>query len=147
MRFLWYNEKGELEVFRFTRVPFGAGPSPFLLNATLKHHLEKLVDDQSLLSLLLQSLYVDDILKSVSNISEAKKLMHEVELILMSGGFRIKHWILFGHSGSLENEDHDIKIADVTEGSVLSMVWKPKEDVFNFQQTCHNIHATDKLCL
>eukprot|EP00112_Aurelia_sp_Birch-Aquarium-sp1_P022444 Seg633.3 transcript_id=Seg633.3/GoldUCD/mRNA.D3Y31 product="hypothetical protein" protein_id=Seg633.3/GoldUCD/D3Y31 len=45
LRFLWVNDilaaEPEIEVFQFCRVIFGAGRSPFLLNATLRHHLDK----------------------------------------------------------------------------------------------------------
>ena len=43
LRFLWMNDidkaKPEVVVLRFTRVVFGVSSSPFLLNATLKHHI------------------------------------------------------------------------------------------------------------
>ena len=45
MRFLWYSDictrDGTIDVYCFCRVIFGAGPSPFLLNGTLRHHIEK----------------------------------------------------------------------------------------------------------
>ena len=43
--FLWVNDidKAEPKVItlRFTRVVFGLSSSPFLLNATIKHHIEQ----------------------------------------------------------------------------------------------------------
>ena len=45
LRFLWYDdvqqEEPNLLTYRFCRVVFGVMCSPFLLNATLKHHIEK----------------------------------------------------------------------------------------------------------
>ena len=45
LRFLWVDdvEKASLVVrkLRFTRVVFGVSASPFLLNATINHHLQK----------------------------------------------------------------------------------------------------------
>ena len=44
LRFLWvktFTNYSEPQIFRFARVVFGLSPSPFLLNATLKEHLEK----------------------------------------------------------------------------------------------------------
>ena len=43
--FLWLKDLKsdvlEVTVLRFTRVVFGVSSSPFLLNATIKHHVEK----------------------------------------------------------------------------------------------------------
>ena len=48
---------------RFARVAFGLSSSPFLLNATLKHHILKYEHENAdFLQRLLQSLYVDDII-------------------------------------------------------------------------------------
>ena len=45
MRFLWVenvtDEKPVVKEYRFTRVIFGSGPNPYLLNATLQRHLKK----------------------------------------------------------------------------------------------------------
>ena len=44
LQFLWIKDykqvPSEVQVFRFKRVVFGVDSSPFLLNATFKHHLE-----------------------------------------------------------------------------------------------------------
>ena len=44
LRFIWVDdvskERPELQVFRFARVTFGVSSTPFLLNATIKFHLE-----------------------------------------------------------------------------------------------------------
>jgi hypothetical protein len=43
LKFLWVDdiskEKQEIIVLRFTRVVFGVSSSPFLLNATIAHHI------------------------------------------------------------------------------------------------------------
>lgn len=45
LRFLWVKDpfasEPEVEVKRFTRPVFGVSSSPFLLNATLRHHMNK----------------------------------------------------------------------------------------------------------
>ena len=44
LRFLWVDdilqEEQKVVALRFTRVVFGVSSSPFLLNATIKHHVE-----------------------------------------------------------------------------------------------------------
>ena len=65
LRFIWVDdvtkEEPELRVYRFTRVVFGVSSSPFLLNATVKYHLERFLDaNEATVKCLLQSTYVDD---------------------------------------------------------------------------------------
>ena len=63
LRFLWYNQGGELTVYRFARVPFGLRCSSFLLNATLRFHMQKRClqeGNSDLLQLLSKAHYVDD---------------------------------------------------------------------------------------
>jgi len=45
LRFLWSDVNDEIKViaFRFLRAVFGVTSSPFLLNATIKHHLAKFI--------------------------------------------------------------------------------------------------------
>jgi hypothetical protein len=66
LRFLWVKnietEPPEVCVLRFTRVVFGVSASPFLLNATIKCHLEHHQNTHpDLVKRLVESTYVDDI--------------------------------------------------------------------------------------
>ena len=79
LRFLWVDDinkkEPELKVFRFTRVVFGVSSSPFLLNATIRFHLERYMEsDTSTVQTLLQSTYVNDI------ITRAESAFHHVHL-------------------------------------------------------------------
>ena len=66
-RFLWLkdvaksaNNPDNLVVYRFCRVLLGAAPSPYLLNATIQHHLIKQNDWTS--EDLQRSIYMDNVL-------------------------------------------------------------------------------------
>ena len=66
LRFLWVKDvtAGEPEIvtLRFSRVVFGVSSSPFLLNATLQHHVKKYAEAQTtVVGKLLKSIYVDDV--------------------------------------------------------------------------------------
>ena len=66
LRFLWVKdplaEKPEIVTYRFTRVVFGVSSSPFLLNATIQHHMEKYAEGQpSLVGKISESIYVNDV--------------------------------------------------------------------------------------
>ena len=63
LRFLWVkdlkSDVPDVTVLRFTRVVFGVSASPFLLNATIKHHVEQYsAEYPELVSLLMRSIYV-----------------------------------------------------------------------------------------
>lgn len=58
-------------VFRFTRVMFGVSSSLFLLNATIRHHMEMYRDvDPSFVDKFLSSIYVDDMSLDVESTYE-----------------------------------------------------------------------------
>ena len=76
LRFLWVKdikqEPPKFEAYRFTRVVFGVSSSPFLLNATIRFHLEKyLKTNEDLVCRLLCSTYVDDIIAGGKTEEEA----------------------------------------------------------------------------
>ena len=95
LRFLWIEciDKKEPKVvaLRFTRVVFGVSSSPFLLNATVRYHLEKFVLDQpDLVSQFLQSLYVDDLVSGADTEREAYELFRRSKEMFSSGSFNLR---------------------------------------------------------
>ena len=95
LRFLWVNdvtkEPPEVCVLRFTRVVFGVSSSPFLLNATIKYHLEQYLNSHpDLVATLIQSAYVDDIVTGASSEDEAFRLYSEAKDLLLHGGFNLR---------------------------------------------------------
>ncbi|XP_063635507.1 uncharacterized protein LOC134806149 [Cydia splendana] len=84
-RFLWLKDvskpavKENLVHYRFTRVPFGIISSPFLLNATIKHHLSRTNDGR--LKSLASDIYVDNVLTGTNSIEEAMSLYRDSKMI------------------------------------------------------------------
>ena len=72
LRFVWPNQDGEVVTWRLKRVPFGVNCSPFLLNATIRHHLQLEKQNSAseevrkIVELMQDSFYVDDCLSSLS---------------------------------------------------------------------------------
>lgn len=64
LRFLWVEnpfDEIKLVTLRFTRVVFGISSSPFLPNATIRHHLQLYRSSRpGLVETLTHSTYVDD---------------------------------------------------------------------------------------
>ena len=79
LRFLWFDdvkkEYPEVIVLRFARVVFGVSSSPFLVNATVKHHAERYEEeDPEFVETFLRSIYVDDLSSGGDTDEEAYQL-------------------------------------------------------------------------
>ena len=95
LRFLWVDDVTEQQpeplILCFTRLVFGVSSSPFLLNATIRHHLEQHFSAQpDLIKKLSWSFYVDDVVTGADNEEEAYMLYREAKKILKKGGFNLR---------------------------------------------------------
>ena len=98
VRFLWFDdpfsENREVVVLRFARLAFALSCGPFLLNATLKHHILKYEsEDPEFVQKLLQSLYVYDILAGGSDDDEAYDFYIKGKSRLAEGGFIVRKFV------------------------------------------------------
>ena len=89
-RFLW-KPKDRVRTMRFTRVPFGNKSSPFLLNATIKHHLN-FCPQSEVVEELKENLYVDDWLTGAESINEGHAKFTEASFILSKAGMTLSKW-------------------------------------------------------
>ena len=79
---------------RFTRVVFGVSCSPFLLNATLRHHLNQYITSHpETVNKLTASLYVDDVVTGAKDEEEAYQLYLESKSVLQDGGFNLRKFV------------------------------------------------------
>ena len=128
VRFLWFEEplkdswpsKPEVS-YRFKRVPFGVKPSPFLLNATIKHHLSIVENKYSETSVLLSnSLYVDDLILSCESLEMLHKVRNESIKIFESMKMKMHKW-----------KCNVLDIAEPTFTSILGLMWDTSSDSFS----------------
>ncbi|XP_064481411.1 uncharacterized protein LOC135394547 [Ornithodoros turicata] len=143
LRFLWYSTTPvtgqtlpDIETWRMTRVPFGARSSPFLLSATIRHHLRQSEGDYPEAAALLQDhFYVDDLVVSVETSSDAEILYQDTLRIFEAAGMNVKKWVtndgcllrqMFNDGSTTveTTQDHTKK--------VLGLVW----DVHNDKLRC-----------
>jgi hypothetical protein len=95
LRFLWVddpmNEDPKIRLLRFTRVVFGLTSSPFILNATIKHHVSQYTtSDPEFAKEVMRSLYVDDFASGSWNVQTALQLSTKVKTRLSDGGFNMR---------------------------------------------------------
>ena len=79
---------------RSTRVRFGVCSSPFLLNAALKHHIERYKnEDPEFVDPFLCSIYVDDLLSGAADNNAAYELYLKCKLRLPEGEFYLRKFM------------------------------------------------------
>ena len=97
LRFIWVDSLTEdvpgLVLYRFCRVVFGVNASPFLLNASLKHHISQYNADPEFVENLLNSFYVDDLVSGEGSVERALSLYQKSNKRLSEGGFNLRKWI------------------------------------------------------
>ena len=98
LRFLWvddpFSKTPITQLLRFTQVVFGVTSSPFILNATLRDHVNRyLAEDPEFVQELLRSLYVDDYASGSESVSSALELSRKIKHRLATGGFNMRKWL------------------------------------------------------
>lgn len=112
LRLLWskdiHQKAPEVTAYRFTRVVFGVKCSPFLLNATLQHHIRKFeAEDPSFVHTLLSSLYVDDVSFGASSEEEAFQLFSKAKTRLAAAQFNLRKFITNSHLLQEQVDSHE----------------------------------------
>ncbi|XP_011865955.1 PREDICTED: uncharacterized protein LOC105560979 [Vollenhovia emeryi] len=141
-RILWRSSVGEpIREFRLNTVTYGLSCAPFLAVRCVRH-LASNADDRLMQAsqVLLNDLYVDDILTGVSSIDEATDLIKQLKELLNDGGFEPHKWrsnykeILHELHSSERIEESLTVASDVNETHIktLGLTWHPERDVFEF---------------
>ncbi|GFU61602.1 integrase catalytic domain-containing protein [Trichonephila clavipes] len=101
VRFLWSNDepcvhkRPKLQVYRFNRVNFGVSSSPFLLAATIRHHIEKYKHEfPDTVELLDKDFYVDDLISGGNEFEEALLTSRRAKNIMEAAGMDLRKWII-----------------------------------------------------
>ena len=107
LRFLWYEnieeEDPDIIIYRFCRVIFGVNCSPFLLNATLHHHVNQYMESHGeVCKEILRSLYVDDLNTGAQSDEECMQIYNVARKVMLDGAFNLRKWRT--NSKSLQRE-------------------------------------------
>ena len=93
-RFLWLKDVNKspteenIDIYRFTRVPFGIVSSPFLLGAVIKHHfsLRNNTTDTS------KDIYVDNLITGAESKEEAQRLYCDTKEQFAEISMNLRDW-------------------------------------------------------
>ena len=124
LRFLYVNpnDDAEIQMFRFNRVCFGITSSPFLLSATIKHHMNMLKTEQpELTDKFMSGIYVGDITSTVNTVDEGVEFFEFPKQPMASAGLHLRKW--FSNSKELCGRMGCIQ-ADPKLRKVLGVSWK-----------------------
>ena len=135
-RFLWREngkETNPLKTYRFTRVPFGLTSSPFLLHATIIYHLSQYKDRYpELVSKLLRSFYVDDMLTGADTEEEAVELANESDEVMKEASMELNKWTTNAPKVLENSTIPEARKAGETTVKVLGNTWNTQTDQFEY---------------
>ena len=139
LRFHWIKDKdpSQVEVLRFTRALFGLIQSPFLLEGTLKQHLENLrAKHPGEVEEIMKSLYVDDVISGTDTVDQGSNLKEVSVTVFGEAGFELHKWhsnvseleaepILEDEGQTYAKEQFGVK---PSETKLLGLPWNKEED-------------------
>ena len=95
-RFLWFDDvfsdSPKVLRNRFARVIFGVTSSLFLLNQTIRKHVQSYEFDIDFVNTVLNSFYVDDFTGGENDFEKALDLYKKIKIRFLEGLFQIRKW-------------------------------------------------------
>ena len=133
-RFLW-DHQGRVREMRVARVPFGNKASPFLLNATIQHHLASYTQTP-VIQELSKNLYVDDWLTGADNEGVAAAMFNEAREVMNGAGMELTKW---NSNSEMLQSKFCLDLGDKQTGTasvkVLGIGWRAQDDCFCFSDS------------
>ena len=143
VRFSWYDSNAEqcqAVVYRFLRVVFGVTSSPFLLNGTVKHHLDRYAKEKKAdTDKLNDDFYVDDLVSGCQTVSLGKELYTKSKSIMHDAGLDLRKWV----TNDPELRNYISLAMEVSKGNMPVEV----DDLTYFEAASTNIDSPAKTVL
>ena len=134
-RFFWLSNPEDPEsqfvTYRFKAVLFGASCSPFILNATIRKHLESI--DTPIAEKMKTDIYVDNLASGSDSEDDASTFLEQARLIMSPVGFNLRSWNSNDAQIRASAEQQSLHDKD-PEPKVLGLRWNTHTDKLKFQQ-------------
>ena len=104
---------------------FGVNSSPFLLNAVIRYHLDKLKEtDPGLAIKLSENFFVDDLCAGAESLPAAKELYEKAKRSMLQAGFKLRKWKsnndeLREHIQNIESQENTLSRTKCSEKTSL----------------------------
>ena len=131
-RFLWLkdinksvNSVDNLEAYRFCRVLFGAAPSPFLLNATIRYHLNE--KDNWITKDLTENMCMDNVVTGANCDDKALEYYSLSRGYLQEAGMNLRQWTSNSTALNRRAQEDNAHAAQTTK--ILGLTWNATNDM------------------
>ncbi|UYV65562.1 hypothetical protein LAZ67_3004702 [Cordylochernes scorpioides] len=125
MRFLWWQNqcKNQVQVYRHTRVMFGATCSPFILGTVLEYHLTHVnIEDSRIAEKLLNSFYIDNSVGSEDSLESYLAFKEKSIQLLRDAKMDLRMW-----QSNAEEFQHDTEAITM----ILGVRWDRRRDLLS----------------
>ena len=155
LRFFWkedLDKPGPPDVYQMLVHIFGASDSPCCANFALRQvAVEESHSKTMAASTILSNFYVDDMLKSTDDASEAVSLVNDLTEILSGRGFKLTKWMSSSKEvlasipkDRLTSPEMNLDLDDLPVERTLGVGWNVEQDAFIFQQTFNHEITTKR---
>jgi len=134
-RFLWTSNiddpESEFTTYRFKVVLFGSTSSPFVLSATLHHHLDQYTSQIS--SDIKRNLYTDNVISGCQTEEDILSYYITTRAIMANAHFNLRSWA--SNSPKLQSRAADDGVLDTdTTVNLLGLKWNTCTDTLSLSQ-------------
>ena len=137
-RFFWIKNRNLLDTennvqtYRFCRVPFGIISSPFLLAATIDHHLRKY--DSGIAENIRANIYVDNVITGTTSVNKAMEFYNVSKQMFKEAAMILRDWMT--NSQEVLNNIPIFDRANRKRMKILGLTWSVEDD--NLSVVYHN---------
>jgi len=135
VRFLWLKDPAKeatgdnLVTYRFKRMAFGIIASPFLLYATISHHLTS--EEPKVAQLIADHMYADNFMASVTRSTSLVETYRNVKAVFQRMGMHLTKWAT--NDPTLLAAIEEGEESEGIRQSVLGVVWQTEKDQFSLK--------------
>ena len=130
-RFLWLKDlenasitRDNIQEYRFCRVPFGVISSPFLLGATVEHHLDSY--NCEIAKRLKEDIYVDNVISGTETAGDAIQFYNGTKAIFSDASLNLREWL--SNSSDVNNILPAADKSACRTTKVLGHIWNTEND-------------------
>ena len=137
-RFLWLKDleiasitRDNIQEYRFCRVPFGVISSPFLLGATVEHHLDSY--NCEITKRLKEDIYVDNVISGTESAGDAIQFYNGAKAIFSDASLNLREWL--SNSSDVNNILPAADKSSCRTTKVLGHIWDTENDSISLKNT------------